>query len=71
MDTIRDMETNLILIGARGKRIVIFREGIEFVVVALDRGDSEALLEGRPRIRARRVAEAISSAREAIETVKP
>jgi hypothetical protein len=60
--------TDLIILSARAKHVVLLREGVEFVAVVLDRDEWDALLRGRRRFNARRLADAISAARGAVES---
>jgi hypothetical protein len=68
VDDLHNLETDLILLHARGKRLVILRDGTEFAAVVLNLGDVEALLPDRSRHTARRMAEAVRLARIAVES---
>ncbi len=68
MDDGQDIETGLILLSARGKRLVILRTDTVFTAVVLDQRDCDALLGGRPRITAPHIAELIRLVRIAVES---
>jgi hypothetical protein len=68
VDDLHDLEADLILLSARGTRLVTLRDGSEFAIVVLDRGDVESLLRHRSRHAARRIGEAVRRARIAVES---
>lgn len=47
-DYLQDLQTDLITLSARGKRILLLWTDAGFTAVVLERGDSDALLAERP-----------------------